>query len=112
MSCGGCPDCQPLNDLLDYFADQLASRLSLRLGGEQEPDPWLDLKSAAAHLGVHPDTLAKAARARRIPVEQERSGCRMYFRRSDLDAWRQAGGGSVHLARVVELGSRRPERSR
>lgn len=102
MSCGDCPTCQSLNDLLDHFADQIAARLSLRIGLEREPDSWLDLKSAAAHLNMHPDTLAKAARARRIPVEQERPGCRMYFRRSDLDAWRQTGGASAHLARVAD----------
>ncbi len=47
---------------------------------------------AAERLGIHPDTLRKRAKAGLVPFEQDGPGCRMYFRPSDLDAWRHSGG--------------------
>jgi hypothetical protein len=82
-----------------------------RLGQQQEQDGWLDLREAAKYLGLHPDTLGKRARAGLIPLEQDGPGCRMYFRRSDLDASRHAGGAPVRLAHVADLSSKR-QRSR
>ena len=42
---------------------------------------------------MHRDTLRKLAAERAIPSEQDGPGCKLYFRRSDLDAWRTAADG-------------------
>ena len=41
----------------------------------------------ADDLGVDRDTLRKLAAERSIPSEQDAPRCKLYFRRSDLDAW-------------------------
>jgi hypothetical protein len=41
------------------------------------------------------------AAERAIPSEQEGPGCKLYFRRSDLDAWRQSGGRPRHLSSTL-----------
>jgi excisionase family DNA binding protein len=92
------------------FIDQLVDRLAVRfvaLLGERRPDDadrrdeWLDSRHAADYLGVHRDTLRKLAAERAIPSEQDGPGCKLYFRRSDLDVWRRGGGRPRHLASVV-----------
>jgi len=54
----------------------------------EEPDAWLDTRSAAEYLGVHRDTVRRLAALRAIPTEQAGTGCKRYFRCSDLDRWR------------------------
>lgn len=81
-----------IDDLLDRLADRVADRIVAGLGSQREQDAWLDLASAAERLGIHPDTLRKRAKAGLVPFEQDGPGCRMYFRASDLDAWRHSGG--------------------
>lgn len=100
-----------LDTLLDQLADRIVDRLSHH---DQEPaqDSWLTLAEAAKYLSLHPDTLRKHAKAGRMPYEQEGPGCRMYFRGSELDAWRYAGGAPVHLAHVADLSARRSKRRR
>jgi excisionase family DNA binding protein len=46
------------------------------------------------HLGVHRDTIRRLAAERAIPSEQDGPGCKLFFRRSDLDAWRSADGST------------------
>jgi hypothetical protein len=76
----------------DEQLEELARRIvSGLLGAERDRDEWLDLASAARHLRIHPDTLRKRARGGLVPYEQAGPGCRVYFRRSDLDAWRESG---------------------
>ena len=61
---------------------------------QQEPaDGWLDAAGAARYLGMPKTALHKLTAARAIPFEQESAGCKLYFKRSDLDAWRRQGGG-------------------
>ncbi|MBV9005611.1 MAG: helix-turn-helix domain-containing protein [Solirubrobacterales bacterium] len=64
-------------------------------------DEWFDSRHAADYLGVHRDTLRKLAAERAIPAEQEGPGCKLYFRRSELDAWRRAGGRPRHLVSTL-----------
>jgi excisionase family DNA binding protein len=52
-------------------------------------------------LGIHRDTLRKLAAEKAIPSEQDGPNCKLYFRRSDLDAWRLAGGRPRHLATTL-----------
>jgi excisionase family DNA binding protein len=54
-----------------------------------EPDRWLDTREAAAYLGVHLDTLRRLAAERRIPSYQDAPNCKLHFKRSELDAYRQ-----------------------
>src|SRR5262245_18514046 len=90
-----------LLDSLDESALQaLAERLAPHLPPtepEARPDEWLDTKGAAAYLGLTTSALYKLTSAQLIPFEQEAPGCKCYFKRSELDAWRE-GGGSRGIA--------------
>jgi excisionase family DNA binding protein len=96
-----------VDDLFDTLAELVADRVVARLGHAQERDEWLDLREAAEYLSLHRDALGKRAREGRIPFEQAGPRCRMYFRRSDLDASRHASGAPVCLAHVADLSARR-----
>ncbi|HUA46023.1 MAG TPA: helix-turn-helix domain-containing protein [Solirubrobacteraceae bacterium] len=91
-----------LDQLLDHIADRLAAVITDRLVvSDNRPDEWFDSRHAADYLGVHRDTLRKLAAERAIPSEQDGPGCKLYFRRSDLDAWRNGGGRPRHLASTL-----------
>jgi excisionase family DNA binding protein len=91
-----------IEQLLDRLADRVAAMLAERLGASEIQEvEWFDSRRAAEYLGVHRDTLRKLAAERAIPSEQESAGCKLYFRRADLDAWRRSGGRPRHLASVV-----------
>ena len=63
--------------------------LRQRLADElRTDDPWFDVKHAAEYIGATANALRKAADRREIPFEQEAPGCKMWFRRSVLDAYR------------------------
>jgi excisionase family DNA binding protein len=88
---------------MDEFISQLAERVVARITEQSATpttgaDDWFDSRRAAEYLGIHRDTLRKFAAERAIPSEQDGPGCKLYFRRSDLDAWRQSGGRPRHLA--------------
>ena len=88
-----------LDRLLDHVADRVAAVITDRLVvSDNRADEWFDSRHAAEYLGVHRDTLRKLAAERAIPSEQDGPGCKLYFRRSDLDAWRHGGGRPRHLA--------------
>jgi excisionase family DNA binding protein len=75
---------------LDTLAERLAPRLARRLPvAAPEPDGWLDTKGAASYLGITTNALYKLTAARAIPFEQDGPGCKCWFKRSDLDAWRR-----------------------
>ncbi len=89
--------------LLAQVAECVAAAVIAHLEAPCESDAeWLDSRHAAEYLGVHCDTLRKLATERAIPSEQDGPGCKLYFRRSDLDAWRAGGGRPRHLAAVAE----------
>jgi excisionase family DNA binding protein len=91
-----------MESLLAQLADRLATAVVEQIRGASEVgDDWFDSRHAADYLGVHRDTLRKLAAERAIPSEQDGPGCKLYFRRSDLDAWRRGGGRPSHLAAVV-----------
>jgi excisionase family DNA binding protein len=58
-------------------------------------DEWLDTRRAAEYLGIHRDSLRRLAAERSIPTEQAGAGCKLYFRRSDLDDWRSPGSAPL-----------------
>jgi hypothetical protein len=75
------------------LADLLAPKLKLRLKPPAAAsDGWLDAKRAAAYVGLSVNALRKLTAERAIPFEQEVPGCKSWFKRSSLDAWRAAGG--------------------
>ncbi len=96
------PESAGLDVVLGHLADLVAERLAARLTAPtQDGDDWLDTRAAAAYLGVHRDTIRRLAAERVVPSEQEGPGCKLFFRRSDLDAWRCSG--RVHV-RVLSGG--------
>lgn len=76
---------------LDALAEKVASRLASRLGAQGQPaEGWMDTREAVTYLGLpSAHALHKLTSERRIPFSQEKPGARCYFRRSDLDAWRE-----------------------
>ena len=93
-----------LDQLLDHIADRLAAVITERLVvSDNRSDEWFDSRHAADYLGVHRDTLRKLAAERAIPSEQDGPGCKLYFRRSDLDVWRSGGGRPRHLASTLAV---------
>jgi excisionase family DNA binding protein len=91
-----------VDQLVDRLADRVAALIAARLGPADNTEvEWFDSRRAAEYLGVHGDTLRKLATERAIPSEQEGTGCKLYFRRADLDAWRRSGGRPRHLTCVL-----------
>lgn len=79
-------------DALDELAERLAPRLAGRLdGGRREPDGWMTTAQAAEYLGLSRAALHRLTASRRIPFEQALAGGKCWFRRSELDRWRQGG---------------------
>jgi excisionase family DNA binding protein len=93
--------------VLEALVDKLVARVvaavveHLDRASNGDSAEWLDSRSAAEYLGVHRDTLRKLAAERAIPVHQDGRGCKLFFRRSDLDEWRDRGGRGVHLATLI-----------
>jgi excisionase family DNA binding protein len=81
---------------LDRLADLLAPRIARRLQTTgTHTDGWLDSTRAAAYLGITRNALHKLTAERRITFEQDGPGCKCWFRRSDLDAWRQGNAANT-----------------
>ena len=90
--------------LVDRLAEKVAAIIAERLSvPDDRTDEWFDSRNADEYLGVHRDTLRKLAAERAIPMEQDGPGCKLYFRRSDLDVWRRSGGRPRHLMSSLDL---------
>jgi excisionase family DNA binding protein len=89
-----------LERLLGQLADVVAERVVTLLMAplRASADDWLDTRRAAEYLGIGRDSLRRLAAERAIPTEQAGAGCKLYFRRSDLDQWR-CSGSSPAVAR-------------
>jgi excisionase family DNA binding protein len=71
-----------------------------------EPERWLNTREAADYLNMHTDTLRRLAAERRIPFVQEGPHCKLHFKRSELDAYRQgatapSGAGPTSTATAL-----------
>jgi excisionase family DNA binding protein len=90
-----------LNELLGQLADFVADRVAARLTEpqRQRADEWLDSRRAAEYLGIGRDSLRRLAAEQSIPTEQAGVGCKLYFRRSDLDTWRCSATGPIEPLR-------------
>src|SRR5579875_2847737 len=86
------PDTAVLDGLLGRLADLVVDRLLERVcaPGDERPRDWMDARAAADYLGIHRDTLRKLAAERAVPVHQDAPGCKLYFRRDELDQWRRS----------------------
>ena len=89
--------------IIDQLAELVAERVADRLAAPSQDanDDWLDTRAAAEHLGVHRDTVRRLAAERSIPSEQDGPGCKLFFRRSDLDAWRSTTRRHLRVVPVV-----------
>ena len=79
---------QILGRLADLVVDRLMQRTDAR--SSDHVSAWLDARGAAEYLGVHRDTLRKLAAQRAIPTHQDGPGCKLFFRRDELDEWRRS----------------------
>jgi excisionase family DNA binding protein len=81
-----------LDDLTADDLARLAERLAPYLAPVPAPadDGWLTTREAAAYLGMSVNALHKLTAARQVPFMQASEGARCYFKRSDLDTWRQS----------------------
>ena len=76
--------------ILDAIVAAVVARAIELLGAqlEQEAWPeWMSVEKAAKYLDVSPERLRKLQARREIPFHQEAPGCRVFFRRHDLDDW-------------------------
>jgi excisionase family DNA binding protein len=78
---------QILGRLADLVVDRLMERTDTQ--SNDQASAWLDARGAAEYLGIHRDTLRKLAAQRAIPTHQDGPGCKLYFRRHELDEWRR-----------------------
>jgi excisionase family DNA binding protein len=81
-----------LADLEDEDLRELAERLAPYLSPQRDDsgDAWLSTSEAARYLGVSVHALRKRTAERTVPFVEDEPGGKCYFRRSDLDAWRQS----------------------
>ena len=61
----------------------------------------MDARAAAEYLRIHRDTLRKLAAERAVPVHQDGPGCKLFFRREELDDWRRSSGAARRRLRAV-----------
>ncbi len=96
-------DVAVLDGLMGWLADLVVDRLVERATAEKDEDrnEWMDARAAAEHLGVHRDTLRKLAAERAVPVHQDGPGCKLYFRRDELDEWRRSSRAGRSQLRTV-----------
>ncbi len=99
---GGTFNLAAIDGLLGRLADLVVDRLMERNAAREEPSgEWFDARAAADFLGVHRDTLRKLAAERVVPVHQEGPGCKLYFRRDELDDWRRTSRAAHTGLRAV-----------
>ena len=76
--------------VVEAIAIAVSERLlpTLQQAGGSKPWPeWMAIETAASYLDVSPQRLRKLVSRREIPFHQEDKGCRVLFRRGDLDDW-------------------------
>lgn len=85
-------DATLFDSLLARLADLVVDRLREHTKADRmlAQGEWLDTRAAAEYLGVHRDTLRKLAAEHSVPTHQDAPGCKLYFRRDELDEWRRS----------------------
>lgn len=80
-------------DFIDALAERVFQRVASLAGAAPATveDGWLNSRDAVRYLGLTSlHALHKLTAARQVPFVQDRPGARCWFRRSDLDRWREA----------------------
>jgi excisionase family DNA binding protein len=77
----------------DADVERIAARVvellrAEKIGGQKSEDRWMTSAEAAEHLGLSLHALRHLVARRAIPYVQDRPGARIFFRASQLDAWR------------------------
>jgi excisionase family DNA binding protein len=76
------------DDQLAELAERVAEILGVDTSRDRDPWPeWMSITTAARYLDVPVERLRKLKDRGQIPFAQEACGYRVFFRRSDLDAW-------------------------
>jgi hypothetical protein len=74
-----------------FIEQRVREAVAEALGSKPDEDPWLDSKAAAAHAGVSVQRIHDAVCSGELARHGEKS-TRLYFRRSEIDAWREGSG--------------------
>jgi len=100
---GTLPDTALMDQLFGRIAELIVDGLSERAGvdADRPADDWMDARAAAEYLRIHRDTLRKLAAERAVPVHQDGPGCKLFFRREELDDWRRSSGAARRRLRAV-----------
>jgi hypothetical protein len=82
-------------ELPDAFVEQIAARVAELLAERQEgaDDGWLDVPEAAAYLSVSRSELYSKCSRRDPAFPVHKEGARSYFRKRELDRYREQNGG-------------------
>lgn len=79
-----------LSALADRLRDELRAELAATIRAETAASDWpewLSVESASRYLDAPVERVRKLKDRREIPHYQEGPGCRVFFKRSELDAW-------------------------
>ena len=79
-----------MRQLREEIADELLTKIRPLLEGRADSEGWLDTKRAAAYLGISVTALHKLTSARSLAFSQTMAGAPCYFRKSELDAYRES----------------------
>ena len=96
-------------EALGELAAALAPYLPQPAAGDE--DRWLSTREAALYLGLSVNALHRLTAAREIPFEQDAPGSKCWFLKSELMAWRRAGGAQASLTSAPARTAARPARS-
>jgi hypothetical protein len=77
-----------LEGLEGFIEQRVREVVAEALGSKADEDPWLDSKAAAAHAGVSVQRNHDAVCLGELSRHGAK-GTRLFFRRSELDAWRE-----------------------
>lgn len=79
------------DEVIEAIAQRAADLLAERTS--REPERWIGVEEAAAHLGCPRSRIYRLVSRRAIPYQKD--GNRLLFRRSLLDEWVQQGGAAA-----------------
>ena len=77
------------DDDVSRIASAVADLVIERLSEQKSEGQWLNTREAAEHLGLSLHALRHLVARRAVPYVQDAPGSKVYFRASQLDAWRE-----------------------
>jgi excisionase family DNA binding protein len=82
-----------MEELTVVLPEELVERIARKAAAlvEREPEAWVGVPEAAAHLNAPKSRVYALVESGRLPHEKD--GTRLLFRRSELDRWLENGGG-------------------